>query len=123
MPLKVSPHPEERPEVASRRTHDATAAILTPSPELVLFREAARRDAAGAGARAFPGRELRLGAGALAALPAEALAEIDEARVGEAAIVIALHQDAAAFAHLGQLARGEQEQLVIVADDRDGVAF
>ena len=43
--------------------------------------------------------------------------------VGQAAILVALEAHALAARHLGQLLQGEQQELAVVADDRDAVAF
>src|SRR6185437_3426677 len=86
------------------------------------LRPAARRQAAGLGAGAFP--VLEFGGGEFAVvLVLEAVLACEGRRVEQAAILVALQIDALPARHLGHLVEAEDQHLAVVADYRDGVAF
>src|SRR5688500_12552174 len=93
-------------------------------PKTVAAREAGWRQAAGLGPIANPVAEFvhRAGEAAAGAVdPGEAGGRIEDTDVGDAAVLVALKADALAAWQLGHLGQREDQELSVLADDRDHV--
>src|ERR671910_535066 len=103
-----------------------SAASSSPLLELVRLRETLRREPAGLGAVGDPVPQVLLGdrPGASGGVPpGQAFLELEDLRVGNAAVLVALKAHALAARHFGHLLDGEDQELAVLADDRNVVAL
>src|SRR5690242_12093348 len=110
----------KEPAAAQHWSSITCRALLLPEPWRP--RKPVRRQPSGLGALADPIAKVRLGPRLIAQPPAEPIGQAKHLCIRQSTVAVALQDHAAAARHLGHLLERKDQQLAVVANDRNVVA-